>query len=115
MIRVHDSANRCVGRTLTLDTAQSILRTRRASRRSVLWRPRNAVHVFTAGVQAIALDTGIALAESPRRRVHSSCGLCQFVLAEDWIQRRTLQSVSGWKSEERRVGKECRSRWSPYH
>ena len=20
-----------------------------------------------------------------------------------------------WKSEERRVGKECRSRWSPYH
>src|ERR1039458_3179197 len=43
------------------------------------------------------LDTGIALAESPRRRVHSSCGLCQFVLAEDWIQRRTLQSVSGWK------------------
>ena len=25
--------------------------------------------------------------------------------------------LSGWKvrSEERRVGKECRSRWSPYH
>ena len=22
---------------------------------------------------------------------------------------------SGWRSEERRVGKECRSRWSPYH
>ena len=21
----------------------------------------------------------------------------------------------GWRSEERRVGKECRSRWSPYH
>ena len=20
-----------------------------------------------------------------------------------------------WRSEERRVGKECRSRWSPYH
>ena len=29
------------------------------------------------------------------------------------------QSVSKWemdqRSEERRVGKECRSRWSPYH
>jgi len=30
------------------------------------------------------------------------------------------QSISGWvvsdaRSEERRVGKECRSRWSPYH
>ena len=23
--------------------------------------------------------------------------------------------VSGHRSEERRVGKECRSRWSPYH
>ena len=22
---------------------------------------------------------------------------------------------SKWRSEERRVGKECRSRWSPYH
>ena len=24
-------------------------------------------------------------------------------------------TVLGWRSEERRVGKECRSRWSPYH
>src|SRR2546427_5435393 len=23
--------------------------------------------------------------------------------------------ASAWRSEERRVGKECRSRWSPYH
>src|SRR5256886_14103531 len=23
--------------------------------------------------------------------------------------------LRGWRSEERRVGKECRSRWSPYH
>ena len=23
--------------------------------------------------------------------------------------------VLHWRSEERRVGKECRSRWSPYH
>ena len=23
--------------------------------------------------------------------------------------------ISEWRSEERRVGKECRSRWSPYH
>ena len=25
------------------------------------------------------------------------------------------RGVSLWRSEERRVGKECRSRWSPYH
>ena len=24
-------------------------------------------------------------------------------------------SPTGYRSEERRVGKECRSRWSPYH
>ena len=24
-------------------------------------------------------------------------------------------NASMWRSEERRVGKECRSRWSPYH
>ena len=26
-----------------------------------------------------------------------------------------LQGVTKGRSEERRVGKECRSRWSPYH
>src|SRR2546421_3456262 len=26
-----------------------------------------------------------------------------------------LSAASGMRSEERRVGKECRSRWSPYH
>ena len=31
--------------------------------------------------------------------------------------RKALQAIDkGWfRSEERRVGKECRSRWSPYH
>ena len=26
-----------------------------------------------------------------------------------------LAGMAFWRSEERRVGKECRSRWSPYH
>ena len=31
-------------------------------------------------------------------------------------ERRTFWAcAAGWRSEERRVGKECRSRWSPYH
>src|SRR5437588_6726914 len=25
------------------------------------------------------------------------------------------RQLAAWRSEERRVGKECRSRWSPYH
>ena len=27
----------------------------------------------------------------------------------------TIESIGPKRSEERRVGKECRSRWSPYH
>ena len=27
----------------------------------------------------------------------------------------TEEEQERWRSEERRVGKECRSRWSPYH
>ena len=26
-----------------------------------------------------------------------------------------IEFTTGYRSEERRVGKECRSRWSPYH
>src|SRR5256885_13105390 len=38
-----------------------------------------------------------------------------------WLFFTTLEGTKGWRldlenrSEERRVGKECRSRWSPYH
>ena len=29
--------------------------------------------------------------------------------------KKSLMGLDGNRSEERRVGKECRSRWSPYH
>ena len=31
------------------------------------------------------------------------------------IDKQRFLAVSAMRSEERRVGKECRSRWSPYH
>ena len=31
------------------------------------------------------------------------------------IMRNSIKELVGTRSEERRVGKECRSRWSPYH
>src|SRR2546430_13606569 len=31
------------------------------------------------------------------------------------LGRAARDAVAQWRSEERRVGKECRSRWSPYH
>ena len=33
------------------------------------------------------------------------------ILEENWL----FQYLKSRRSEERRVGKECRSRWSPYH
>src|SRR3989454_12444660 len=39
-------------------------------------------------------------------------------LAEPVLNRGGLRALRWWhldRSEERRVGKECRSRWSPYH
>ena len=42
----------------------------------------------------------------------SSIALCEQIHTLD--KRRMLKKL-GQRSEERRVGKECRSRWSPYH
>ena len=38
--------------------------------------------------------------------------------AKDWYSenyKTLMKEIKGDRSEERRVGKECRSRWSPYH
>ena len=40
-------------------------------------------------------------------------GVLPLVLIDSWLFGRGLFSLP--RSEERRVGKECRSRWSPYH
>ena len=34
---------------------------------------------------------------------------------EEMVDARKLRKLARTRSEERRVGKECRSRWSPYH
>ena len=33
----------------------------------------------------------------------------------DLLMEKESRRWNGYRSEERRVGKECRSRWSPYH
>jgi len=45
-----------------------------------------------------------------------TCATCMVYVDEAWIEKvgkRTDEEED--RSEERRVGKECRSRWSPYH
>src|SRR2546422_9207326 len=42
------------------------------------------------------------------------CGRCRHVRVSFPAGRRWMRAVYLLRSEERRVGKECRSRWSPY-
>src|ERR1043165_9400724 len=39
----------------------------------------------------------------------------QWIDKKDWEYQTTFDVTAATRSEERRVGKECRSRWSPYH
>src|SRR3712207_9163744 len=79
------------------------------------------VAAYTLFLAALVLVGG-ALGDHLGRRRMFSVGVVLFALASAWcglsrsgerlIAARALQGV---RSEERRVGKECRSRWSPYH
>ena len=53
------------------------------------------------------------LPEKKQRWVYHAEALPQ--TAGEGVTRRVLAYTDGLRSEERRVGKECRSRWSPYH
>ena len=59
---------------------------------------------------AIVLDDEIAALNSEHRGMHFATDVLSFSLLEG-----AHSDQRGERSEERRVGKECRSRWSPYH
>ena len=43
------------------------------------------------------------------------CTACRYTCNADVNAARNIAAGHAVRSEERRVGKECRSRWSPYH
>src|SRR3712207_8148469 len=61
---------------------------------------------FPSGAPAIAADAAA--------RAGVDVALIATV-GKDPFGRLLVERLSGDRSEERRVGKECRSRWSPYH
>ena len=69
---------------------------------------RQALNLATdrEGIVKAAIDTGskaaTALAPTGLEKLPDGTDLAKYV-------------SPGYRSEERRVGKECRSRWSPYH
>src|SRR2546430_5525720 len=56
--------------------------------------------------------TGVQTCALPILRLRSNIEACP--LSRRWLAAR-FWGVHSERSEERRVGKECRSRWSPYH
>src|SRR5260221_10785271 len=50
-------------------------------------------------------------APARRRTLENPRSCMDLSVAEGWV----FAKAVGSRSEERRVGKECRSRWSPYH
>ena len=49
------------------------------------------------------------------KRLDSSAATVVANAMKDWAIEKGATHFTHWRSEERRVGKECRSRWSPYH
>src|SRR5256885_1500927 len=70
------------------------------------------------GVQTCALPISLRFVEQePKARVFAM-GENAWHDESEWPPSRTLYVpyyLHSGRSEERRVGKECRSRWSPYH
>src|SRR3712207_9347308 len=59
----------------------------------------------------VSPSNGVSISKSSSYKKHSILGATP--IAE--YSYRNLRKISLERSEERRVGKECRSRWSPYH
>src|SRR5947208_7615156 len=65
---------------------------------------------LVTGVQTCALPISFAAMTRPSRRKRLSTTESSALALGS-----TLMATCRGRSEERRVGKECRSRWSPYH
>src|SRR5256885_12849864 len=66
------------------------------------------------GVQTCALPI-FFLCEAPWFTPGVNPGTPGETMGAAWFRRREIGGLNLHRSEERRVGKECRSRWSPYH
>src|SRR3989449_7453495 len=77
--------------------------------------------VAVTGVQTCALPISMRIAVDQLERTAGrpdgpSATAIQVLAAEtDRLERLAKEFAEFGRSEERRVGKECRSRWSPYH
>ena len=106
--------------------------TRRARARLMAYVPQSSALTFPYEVQEVVLMGRVAhlgLGNAPGREDRRKAALAMERLEIGHLRGHVFQHLSGGerqmvlmaralaltRSEERRVGKECRSRWSPYH
>ena len=77
-----------------------------------LWR-RGGKWVFALLVAAALAYLGNSMYQSHLRGKNEEAATEGMKVQGDYAKLTKLQNAE--RSEERRVGKECRSRWSPYH
>src|SRR3989475_3465506 len=91
------------------------------TRGEVMGHPDNPPTIakeFVGQIIVIYHPTAIAAGYTPVLHAHTATVGVTFIELIRKIDPRTGQTVEekpSFRSEERRVGKECRSRWSPYH
>src|SRR5258708_33365715 len=99
----------------------TIAKHERASRTSVMMRVisvrvRICIFIFLNINDTLRLSlSSIELNILKRKPRQLRRGFVCSALKETTGERSFTESVGQQRSEERRVGKECRSRWSPYH
>src|ERR1043165_4089842 len=89
----------------------AIVKARRARENSRTMPNKDVVLIILAAGKGTRLKSSVA------KVLHSAGGrpLIEHVLrACVPVKAKRIVTVVGYRSEERRVGKECRSRWSPY-
>src|SRR5687767_15419241 len=82
-------------------------------------RDKLVTGVQTCALPILVVPSSISLAMRGEFFITSTTAVILFSLVltslREMIPRRTSESWERIRSEERRVRKECRSRWSPYH
>src|SRR5215813_14908881 len=69
---------------------------------------------YTAAIRAAQLGAKTACIEK-ETELGGTCLRVGCIPTKAWVQTAFAIKEAAERSEERRVGKECRSRWSPYH
>ena len=76
--------------------------------------PMSLCYGFLVGL-FISVSTPIFSANFDVNEAIDTLSLLQGQLDKEQVTEREIKDIREQRSEERRVGKECRSRWSPYH